>query len=203
VVLAAAFAPPIVFYGLLAVAGTIALGELWALRRAGIPASLELALMLGGVAALAWIRREQDCGAAHGVATGLPVWLLLAIGATWAADVGAYVVGSLAGRRTIAPRISPSKTWEGTFGGFAAAAVAVLGIAALFGLPRGEAALAATLIGPLAFAGDLLESWVKRRAGVKDSGTLFPGHGGMLDRIDSLLAVAPFVAGLTVAACLG
>jgi phosphatidate cytidylyltransferase len=131
------------------------------------------------------------------------VWLLLAIGATWAADVGAYVVGSLVGRRKIAPRISPGKTWEGTFGGFGAAAVAVLGIAALFGLPRGEAALAAILIGPLAFAGDLLESWMKRRAGVKDSGTLLPGHGGMLDRIDSLLAVAPFVATLTAAACLG
>jgi phosphatidate cytidylyltransferase len=203
VVLAAAFAPPIVFYALLALAGTIALGELWALRRAGLAAILELAVLLGGVAALAWIRGAERCGAAHSVAVGLPVWLLLAIGATWAADVGAYVVGSLVGRRKIAPRISPGKTWEGTFGGFGAAAVAVLGIAALFGLPRGEAALAAILIGPLAFAGDLLESWMKRRAGVKDSGTLLPGHGGMLDRIDSLLAVAPFVATLTAAACLG
>ena len=110
------------------------------------------------------------------------------------------VVGSLAGRRKIAPRISPGKTWEGTFGGFGAAALAVLGISALFGLGRAEAAVAAVTIGPVAFAGDLFESWVKRRAGVKDSGRLFPGHGGMLDRIDSLLTVALLVAVLTFAA---
>lgn len=201
--LAAAFAPPFVFTVLVAVAGGIALVELWALRRAGRAAVAELALLIVGIGALAYLRALGDRGAAHGAAAGLPVWLLLAIGATWAADVGAYVVGSLAGRRKIAPRISPGKTWEGTFGGFGAAALAVLGIAALFGLGRPEAAVAAVAIGPVAFAGDLLESWLKRRAGVKDSGSLFPGHGGMLDRIDSLLAVAPLVAALTAAAGLG
>jgi phosphatidate cytidylyltransferase len=202
-VLAAAFAPPIVFDALVALAGAIALGELWALRRAGVAAILELEVVLIGVATLVWIRGAAFCGAGHSVAAGLPVWLLLAIGATWAADIGAYAVGSAAGRRKVAPRISPGKTWVGTLGGVAAAALAVLGIAGLFGLGRGEAALAAILIGPVAFGGDLLESWVKRRAGVKDSGALFPGHGGMLDRIDSLLAVAPLVAVLTAAACLG
>lgn len=201
--LAAAFAPPFVFTALVAVAGGIALVELWALRRAGRAAVAELALLIVGIGALAYLRALGDRGAAHGAAAGLPAWLLLAIGATWAADVGAYVVGSLAGRRKIAPRISPGKTWEGTFGGFGAAALAVLGIAALFGLGRPEAAVAAVTIGPVAFAGDLLESWLKRRAGVKDSGSLFPGHGGMLDRIDSLLAVAPLVAALTAAAGLG
>lgn len=201
--LAAAFAPSFVFTALVAVAGGIALVELWALRRAGRAAVAELALLIVGIGALAYLRALGDRGAAHGAAAGLPVWLLLAIGATWAADVGAYVVGSLAGRRKIAPRISPGKTWEGTFGGFGAAALAVLGIAALFGLGRPEAAVAAVAIGPVAFAGDLLESWLKRRAGVKDSGSLFPGHGGMLDRIDSLLAVAPLVAALTAAAGLG
>ena len=201
--LAAALAPPVVFTVLVAVAGGLALTELWALRRAGVAALVELVVLVLGISALTYLRVLADRGAAHGIAAGLPVWLLFAIGATWAADVGAYVVGSRAGRRKIAPRISPGKTWEGTFGGFGAAALAVLGIAALFGLGMPEAAVAAVTVGPVAFAGDLLESWVKRRAGVKDSGTLFPGHGGMLDRIDSLLAVAPLVAVLTVIAGLG
>lgn len=201
--LAAAFAPPIVFTVLVAIAGGIALVELWLLRRAGIAAWLELLLLLIGIGALVYLRELGDRGAAHGAAAGLPAWLLLAVGATWAADVGAYAVGSLWGRTKIAPRISPGKTWEGTFGGFGAAALAVLGIAALFGLGRPEAVAAAIAIGPVAFAGDLLESWMKRRASVKDSGTLFPGHGGMLDRIDSLLAVAPLVAALMLAAGLG
>ncbi len=201
--LAAAFAPPLVFIVLVAVAGGIALAELWALRRAGLAALCELAVLVIGITGLAYLRALGDTGAAHPAATGLPAWLLLAIGATWAADVGAYVVGSLAGRRKIAPRLSPGKTWEGTFGGFGAAALAVLGIAALFGLGRPVAAAAAVLIGLAALGGDLLESWVKRGAAVKDSGTLFPGHGGMLDRIDSLLAVAPLVTGLTLAAGLG
>lgn len=202
-VLAAALAPPIALTTLVGLAAGIALAELWALRRARGAATAELALLLLGVSALVFLRGLGDRGAAHGTAAGLPVWLLLALGATWAADVGAYVVGSIAGRRQIAPRISPGKTWEGTVGGIVAAAVAVLGIAALFGLGRGEAAAAAVLIGPVGFAGDLLESWLKRRAGVKDSGRLFPGHGGMLDRIDSLVAVAPLVALLTAAGGLG
>ena len=191
------------FTVLVGLAGGIALGELWALRRAGQAAVIELAVVLVGLAALLFLDALGDTRAAHGAATGLPVWLLLAIGATWAADVGAYAIGSVAGRRKIAPRISPGKTWEGTLGGFAAAALAVLGISALFGLGRLDAAVAAVTIGPAAFAGDLLESWVKRRAGVKDSGRIFPGHGGMLDRIDSLVAVAILAAGQTLASHLG
>lgn len=201
--LAAAFAPPLVFTVVVALAGGVALAELWMLRRAGIAAWLEVGILLLGLPALLLLQALGDTRAAHSVAAGLPVVLLLAIGATWAADVGAYAIGSLWGRRKIAPRISPGKTWEGTFGGFGAAALAVLGIAALFGLPRLDAAIAAVAIGPVAFAGDLLESWMKRRAGVKDSGRIFPGHGGMLDRIDSLLAVAIFVAGLTLVLHLG
>jgi len=202
-VLAAAFAPPLVFTVLVAVAGGIAVAELWLLRRSAIAAATELVLLAIGITALVYLRALGDHGAAHPIAAGFAVWLLLAIGATWAADVGAYAIGSVWGRRKIAPRISPGKTWEGTFGGFGAAALAVLGIAALFGLGRPEAAAAALTIGPVAFAGDLIESWLKRGVGVKDSGTLFPGHGGMLDRIDSLIAVAPLVAGLTLAAGLG
>lgn len=203
IVLLAAFGPPIVFTVVVGLALGLALRELWDLRRAGAVAAIELVLLPVGTSCLVFLRQLGDRGAAHGAAAGLPVWLLLAIGTTWAADVGAYAIGSIAGRRKIAPRVSPGKTWEGTFGGFGAAALAVLGISALFGLGRPEAAIAAVTLGPLAFGGDLLESLVKRRAGVKDSGALFPGHGGMLDRIDSLLAVAPAVVVLTVAAGLG
>ncbi len=193
VVLVAAFGPAIVFTALVAAALGLGLRELWDLRRSGGVAAIELVVLLIGSCCLLLLRSLGDRGAAHGAAAGLPVWLLLAVGATWAADVGAYAIGSVAGRRKIAPRISPGKTWEGTFGGFGAAALAVLCIAALFGLGRPEAAVAALTIGPVAFAGDLLESLLKRHAGVKDSGTLFPGHGGLLDRVDSLLVVAPLV----------
>jgi phosphatidate cytidylyltransferase len=203
IVLAAALGPSIVLVAVVGLGLGLALRELWILRRAGLPVLLELCVVVVGLVGLLYLGSIGDRGAAHPTATGFRVWLLLAIGATWAADVGAYAIGSVWGRRRIAPRVSPGKTWEGSFGGFGAAALAVLGIAALFGLGRPEAAVAAVTIGPVAFAGDLLESWVKRRAGVKDSGSVFPGHGGMLDRIDSLAAVAILVAGLTLAAGLG
>jgi phosphatidate cytidylyltransferase len=124
----------------------------------------------------------------------LPVWLLLALVPTWVGDSVAYLVGSRMGRRRIVPRISPGKTWEGTLAGFGAAAVAALLIATSAGMKTGPALLVAALVGPVGFAGDLFESAIKRAAGVKDSGTLFPGHGGVLDRIDSLIFVAPAVA---------
>jgi phosphatidate cytidylyltransferase len=125
---------------------------------------------------------------------GLPVWLLLAIIPTWVGDSVAYLVGSRIGTRRIAPRISPGKTWEGTLAGFGAAAVTALVIAVSAGTQTGPALLVALLVGPVGFAGDLFESALKRAAGAKDSGTLFPGHGGVLDRVDSLIFVAPAVA---------
>jgi phosphatidate cytidylyltransferase len=124
----------------------------------------------------------------------LPVWLLLALVPTWVGDSVAYLVGSRIGRRRIVPRISPGKTWEGTLAGFGGAAVAALLIATSAGMRTGPALLVAALVGPIGFAGDLFESAIKRVAGAKDSGTLFPGHGGVLDRIDSLIFVAPAVA---------
>ncbi|HEY6201732.1 MAG TPA: phosphatidate cytidylyltransferase [Candidatus Limnocylindria bacterium] len=123
-----------------------------------------------------------------------PVWLALAFVPTWAADITAYFVGSSIGRRRIAPQISPKKTWEGTLAGFAAAAVVALLIATSAGIKTGPTLLVAALIGPVGFASDLFESAIKRAAGAKDSGTLLPGHGGVLDRIDSLIFVAPLVA---------
>ena len=138
-----------------------------------------------------WLANDD---ATRGWLGDLPVWLLLALVPTWAADSAAYLVGVRFGTRRITPTISPGKTWEGTLAGFGAAAVVALLIAVSAGLNTGPALLLAVLVGPAGFAGDLFESAIKRVAGAKDSGTLFPGHGGVLDRIDSLIFVAPAVA---------
>lgn len=191
IVLAAVLAPAEVFYVLLGVSVGLAALELAGLRRAGIVAVLELIVLAAGTAALVWLRinSERVFGPAR-----VPSELLMTFLAVWAADVAGYAVGSSFGRRKIVPRISPGKTWEGTIAGVvAAAAVVILWSRPFLAFPA-WALPAAILIGPVAFAGDLLESWAKRRAGVKDSGTLLPGHGGILDRIDSLVAAAPVVA---------
>jgi phosphatidate cytidylyltransferase len=122
-------------------------------------------------------------------------WVLLALFATFAADTGAYTVGKLIGRHKMAPTISPGKTWEGAMGGYATGALAVLALHALFGLPGALAAMVplALLVPIAAIVGDLLESWLKRRMGVKDSSGFVPGHGGFLDRLDSVLFVVPAV----------
>ncbi|MEX2047410.1 MAG: phosphatidate cytidylyltransferase [Chloroflexota bacterium] len=181
VVLAAVAAPPIVFALVLVVAGAVSLAELVALRRAGPVAAIQGALVVIGLLAL-WVLRGVS-----------PSVLLVVLFATWAADVFAYLGGSRFGRHKIAPRISPGKTWEGTLIGFVAAGVVFLVMSRAFGGWYPLDIVVAMGIGPVAFAGDMLESWTKRRAGVKDSGSFLPGHGGMLDRIDSLVATAPFV----------
>ncbi|HVR88604.1 MAG TPA: phosphatidate cytidylyltransferase [Candidatus Limnocylindria bacterium] len=195
VVLAAVLAPPIVFALLAAV--LLVLGGREIVRLCGDDARLFALASLGLVAGLFALVVLRDAGPAfvhHAAAGELPVWLLLAILPTWAADIVAYAAGTRWGRRRIAPHLSPGKTWEGTIAGFGAAAITVLGVAALFGLPRLPSALAAVAIGPVGLLGDLAESALKRRAGVKDSGTLLPGHGGVLDRIDSLLAAGVLVS---------
>lgn len=126
----------------------------------------------------------------HGV-----VMVLLALGISWAADTGAYFAGRAFGRTKLYPRVSPKKTWEGLAGGVAGSMVWVLLIES-FALP-GFHWLDVFVMGPLAslsgVLGDLTESMLKRSHGVKDSGNILPGHGGLLDRIDSVLFVAPVV----------
>ncbi len=119
----------------------------------------------------------------------LVLWLLLLVSA---ADIGAYFAGSQLGRHKLAPRISPGKTWEGAIGGLAAVAlIASLGALRLH-LPIGITVLLGCAMGVFSIVGDLTESMFKRAAGLKDSGVILPGHGGMLDRVDSVVAAAPF-----------
>lgn len=127
-------------------------------------------------------------------------WVLLAVlGVIWIADSAAYFAGHAWGRRKLAPAVSPGKTWEGVAG--AAVAVAVYHAAVWnFGFGKVEpglgaaAALLVAVLFPLSIIGDLFESWIKRQAGVKDSGRLLPGHGGVLDRIDALTSTLPMAA---------
>jgi len=120
-----------------------------------------------------------------------PWLMMLVLLLVWAADVGAFFAGHRFGRTKLAPEVSPGKTWEGAVGGFALALLVAYAAA----LALGVAPLPLVAISALAVAvsvvGDLTESLFKRQAGVKDSGALLPGHGGVLDRLDSLFAAAP------------
>jgi len=113
----------------------------------------------------------------------------------WGADSGAYFTGRALGRHKLAPRASPGKTWEGVIGGMVLSVLVSWGVVRLFGLnivvdPAYVLLVVVTVAASI--VGDLLESIFKRQAGVKDSGTIFPGHGGVLDRLDSLFAATPF-----------
>ncbi len=151
------------------------------------------------------------------------LWILLTLAAVWLGDTGAYVVGKAIGKHKLHPRVSPGKTWEGAIAGLLTSIAAGIAAWAIFGwlaklppprtdwvwagdagwsgwwrwkgdfLPLGHAIAAAAVVGLLGQVGDLAESLLKRAANVKDSGTMFPGHGGMLDRIDALLFALPGV----------
>jgi phosphatidate cytidylyltransferase len=124
----------------------------------------------------------------------LLLYLLVLIAA---ADVGAYFGGRSLGRHKLAPRVSPGKTWEGFIAGMLAAAAAAAAGAALFGAPIGPWIAVCVVTALVSVVGDLAESMFKRRVGLKDSSNLLPGHGGVLDRVDSLTAAGPmFLLGL-------
>lgn len=125
---------------------------------------------------------------------GGPELLLLALAVIWAADVGAYAAGRRLGRHRLAPVVSPGKTWEGVAGGLVATAlVAWVGAWALQ-LPVVPVLAISVCAAALSIVGDLTVSAFKRTVGLKDSGSLFPGHGGVLDRVDSLAAATPLFA---------
>lgn len=124
-------------------------------------------------------------------------WLLFVLLLVWVADIGAYFSGRRFGRRKLAPHVSPGKSWEGVYGGWVAVAILVFIYAAWFSLDSRQtlALLAVALVVAfISVIGDLLESMLKRFRGLKDSSRLLPGHGGVLDRIDSLTAAVPLFA---------
>lgn len=161
--------------------------------RIGRAVSTLLALVLLGVAWLALMALYRE-----GV-----VWLLSTLAIVWLADIAAYFGGRAFGRRKLAPRISPGKTWAGVFVAILAVLTGALLVAALWPgadvfssrllqtLPWSVALLLLAALVALSVVGDLFESLLKRQAGVKDSGRALPGHGGVLDRIDALLPVMP------------
>ncbi len=185
----------IAFALLLLVGAALLLVEWFALVRAmtlsgGAKGALTIlgpVLTIGAVGGLWFIRDTLGMTAA--------LWVFAMV---WATDIGAYFAGRAFGGARLAPRISPSKTWSGLFGGMIAALVAgaTLGDrAGIIGVPL----WIGLIMGLLAQLGDLGQSWMKRRAGVKDSGTLIPGHGGVFDRVDGLLPVALVLGGLAFA----
>ena len=138
----------------------------------------------------------------HGSGERGPALVLGLLVVVWVADIGAYFAGRRFGRRRLASRVSPGKTWEGLAGAVLAVLPAGVAFAYALGIVGAEVVTFAVLCAAAALVsvvGDLTESVFKRRAGVKDSGTMFPGHGGVLDRIDSITAAAPcFVMGLAL-----
>ena len=147
---------------------------------------------LAAVVALLWLRHQPGSG------RETILWIMACI---WATDIGAYVVGRAAGGAKLASRISPGKTWSGLFGGMAWAAVASAATGYIFGLGHTiTLAVIGACLAVVGQIGDLAESAAKRAAGVKDSGTLIPGHGGLLDRVDGLIAVLVVVASVRLIA---
>lgn len=140
---------------------------------------------------LLWIREQAEY-AGIGRGSDLLIWVFLVV---WSTDIGAYFAGRAIGGRKLAPSISPNKTIAGLVGGVISAAILAGSWAVYMDLPSHLLWLAA-LFAVAAQLGDLFESGLKRRAGVKDSGTWLPGHGGLLDRLDGLVPVAMLTAGL-------
>jgi len=161
--------------------------------RAGAVSGVAFVYVALACAAAVWLRQHP------GVGGPLVIWLLVLV---WATDVGAFVGGRTLGGPRLAPRLSPNKTWSGLLAGMAAAALVSAGVVAVFPELRTQpglaghpaAALAGAALAVVAQGGDLLESAWKRHFRVKDSGVIIPGHGGILDRVDGVLAVAIAVA---------
>jgi phosphatidate cytidylyltransferase len=173
---------------LIAAGGLLAVGALSGprMRTDGVILALGVFYIVLPITAAAWIGHDPE----HGAKTLF--WLLATV---WATDSGAFLTGRWLGGPKLAPVISPAKTWSGFFGGLLGAALVAAAAGALGLIPSSGRFIALGLaVSLVAQGGDLLESRFKRHFEVKDSGTIIPGHGGVLDRLDSLLTALPFVA---------
>lgn len=174
------------------------------------PNFFALGLLAGAFFFLTIITRRPQLGAGV-LYCGLPIYALLlirqepdglrnalwALSLVWATDIGAYFAGRTIGGPKLAPTISPNKTWAGLIGGIVLATLVAVAMHVAYLLPL-RLVIATPLLAILAQAGDLYESHLKRRAGVKDSGSVIPGHGGFLDRLDGVVPVLPVAALLVV-----
>lgn len=170
-------------------------------RQVTLDAALNWFALVTGIVLLGWVgshffllRRLPDNGWQ---------WTMLALMSIWSADMGAYAVGKwlagrVLGRHALAPRLSPKKTVEGYVGGIIIGTAVTLGTAYFLGLSLTLAAIAGVAVGVLGLFGDLSISMLKREAGIKDSGKIFPGHGGALDRTDSLIWAVAIVYYLVI-----
>lgn len=167
-------------------------GAALAVSVAAMSFRLGIGLLYIGVATIAILFLREENGVA------VTLWTLAVV---WATDISAYFSGKTIGGPRLAPKYSPNKTWAGLLGGVAGALLVGSLIAVQFDLPRWLIPLAG-LFALIAQGGDLYESWLKRRAGVKDASAIFPGHGGALDRLDGLMPVAIAMAGISAAGLL-
>jgi phosphatidate cytidylyltransferase len=186
IALAAAFQGGDFFALLVAAAATAMFYEWWLMSRAWGPRWTVGGFVYALVPAVAllWLRERDQQG------IDLLLWVFIV---TWATDIGAYFVGRAFGKTKLAPSISPNKTMAGLYGGVAAATLLAGAWVYLRNLNPALYILA-PIFAAAAQGGDLFESWLKRRAGVKDSGHWLPGHGGLLDRLDGLVPVAVLTA---------
>lgn len=168
-----------------AAASLILVGGLWSVA----------GFLYSGCALVALIMLRESGGSVSGL-----VAVLFLFAAVWSTDIGAYFAGRHFGGPKIATAISPNKTWSGAIGGLLAAIVAAILVFAVAGLQSfSQAAVLAAILSVVSQVGDFFESWVKRRAGVKDSSRIIPGHGGVMDRVDGLVFAAIALWIITIA----
>jgi phosphatidate cytidylyltransferase len=190
----------------------------WLARLPGGTRTVLMVAVIWWIIALAWVifaprRAARWSAALAGLLALVPAWLalmrlrldlprgaewtLFVLILVWVADIGAFFFGRRFGKKRLAPEVSPGKTWEGALGGFAVSALVAVAGSGWFGVAPVVFVPLCLIAVAFSIVGDLTESLLKRFAGMKDSGTLFPGHGGVMDRIDSVTGAAPvFVFGL-------